>query len=119
MKNNNNIASESNSKNSLPTFLSLLCKMEKNGNTGKVERYLFQDIVENGLELDQIAYDRGFNSDEYGEHDIIITYNKKVIKTLLDDKSSFLKDNLYLTISGNFSNHYGDKFKNLTNKHTF
>ena len=110
MKNTNTIATISNKKKSLPTFLSLLCKKEINTKTLKAERFLFQSIVEDGLELDQIAHDKGFSSDELCEHDIIITYNKKVIKTLLNDDSSFLKDNLYLTISGNFSKHYGDRF---------
>ena len=103
MKTQNNIASESNSKNSLPTFLSLLCKKEINENTGNTVCYLFQEIINDDWNMKTVAYNKDFNSEEYDEHEIIITRNKKVIEALLDDESSFLQGNVYLTKSGNFS----------------
>ena len=50
-----------------------------------------------------VAYNKDFNSEEYDEHEIIITRNKNVIECLLDDESSLLEGNLYLTEKGNFS----------------
>ena len=103
MKTQNNIATTSNQKKSLPTFLSLLCKKEINENTGNTVCYLFQEIINDDWNMKTVAYNKDFNSEEYDEHEIIITRNKKVIECLLDDESSLLEGNLYLTEKGNFS----------------